>query len=247
MRSDQPAMESCSPASRPRVFLLGLIEASTERMLLALLRAPLFGAAAVRAIRDLGEAREEEGLAVTLLTDAAFLRAAGARTEAWDALRRRMTILLLLPEGELLRAAPLLSLVDGLSFADREPGWSAERLQADIALAGHGYLALRAVLLRQVAEGGLRLAALESLSRTERNCLACLGLGLTNEQIARRLRRPSATVKAAVRSILAKLGLPNRTAAAVFARTQAWADQGRFEMARFRQVRVKAPGSPPSD
>ncbi|MGC9665637.1 response regulator transcription factor [Planosporangium sp. 12N6] len=55
------------------------------------------------------------------------------------------------------------------------------------------------------------------LTGREREVLAYLGAGLSNGQIARRLSVVEGTVKAHVSSILARLGAPNRAAAAVVA------------------------------
>ncbi|WP_263173062.1 response regulator [Streptomyces sp. SCSIO ZS0520] len=57
----------------------------------------------------------------------------------------------------------------------------------------------------------------ESLTVREREVLGLLGGGLSNGQIARRLHVVEGTVKAHVSSILARLGVGNRAAAAVLA------------------------------
>lgn len=60
-------------------------------------------------------------------------------------------------------------------------------------------------------------ARVDALSPRERDVLAFLGSGLSNGQIARRLHVVEGTVKAHVSSILARLGVDNRAAAAVVA------------------------------
>ncbi|MEU9758993.1 response regulator transcription factor [Streptomyces sp. NPDC047985] len=70
------------------------------------------------------------------------------------------------------------------------------------------------------ARAGRRSAARErvrALTARERDVLALLGSGLSNGQIARRLHVVEGTVKAHVSSILARLGVNNRAAAAVVA------------------------------
>jgi DNA-binding NarL/FixJ family response regulator len=57
-----------------------------------------------------------------------------------------------------------------------------------------------------------------ALSDREREVLVCLGRGFTNKQIADELYLSLGTVKAHVSHILEKLGLSNRTGAALFAR-----------------------------
>lgn len=84
----------------------------------------------------------------------------------------------------------------------------AARVVAHLAATGAGTLAGRRSAARQ------RVAA---LTVRETEVLALLGDGLSNGQIARRLHVVEGTVKAHVSSILARLGVDNRAAAAVVA------------------------------
>ncbi|THA79089.1 response regulator transcription factor [Streptomyces sp. A0642] len=84
----------------------------------------------------------------------------------------------------------------------------AARVIAHLAATGAGTLAGRRSAARD------RVAA---LTAREREVLALLGGGLSNGQIARRLHVVEGTVKAHVSSILARLGVDNRAAAAVVA------------------------------
>ncbi|MET9916003.1 response regulator transcription factor [Streptomyces sp. NPDC006435] len=98
----------------------------------------------------------------------------------------------------------------------------AARVVAHLSATGAGTLADRRTAARE------RVAA---LTARERDVLAFLGSGLSNGQIARRLHVVEGTVKAHVSSILARLGVDNRAAAAVVA----------------HEAGIVAPAQPPSD
>ncbi|MFF5182212.1 response regulator [Streptomyces sp. NPDC000345] len=93
--------------------------------------------------------------------------------------------------------------------------------------AGEGLIA-PAVTRRLIAEFAARPvrrptvdpAILDALTRREREVLACLGEGLSNAAIARRLDMAEATVKTHVSRLLGKLELRSRVQAAVLA--QEW-------------------------
>ncbi len=70
-------------------------------------------------------------------------------------------------------------------------------------------------LMRRVADPAG--ASIEALTPREREVLQLVVEGFANKQIARRLRITDKTVKTHVSSILQKLGVPDRTAAAVLA------------------------------
>ncbi|CAL9549556.1 response regulator [Streptomyces albus] len=84
----------------------------------------------------------------------------------------------------------------------------AARVVAHLASSGAGAAAGRRTSAR---------ARVDALTPRERQVLSYLGAGLSNGQIARRLRVVEGTVKAHVSSILAGLGVDNRAAAAVVA------------------------------
>ncbi len=75
---------------------------------------------------------------------------------------------------------------------------------------------IAARLVREVREAVVRRRPLDQLSPRELEVLAALARGRSNRQIARTLTIGEETVKAHVSSILAKLGLADRTQAAIF-------------------------------
>ncbi|MEJ8640361.1 response regulator transcription factor [Streptomyces sp. MS1.HAVA.3] len=101
--------------------------------------------------------------------------------------------------------AGVRAVADGAAFLSPKV---AARVVAHLAADGAG------------ARAGRRSAArarVDALTDRERDVLGFLGGGLSNGQIARRLHLAEGTVKAHVSSILARLGVDNRAAAAVVA------------------------------
>ncbi|UUU30869.1 response regulator transcription factor [Streptomyces sp. CA-210063] len=70
---------------------------------------------------------------------------------------------------------------------------------------------------RPVRESTADPSVLDALTRREREVLSCLGEGLSNAEIARRLDMAEATVKTHVSRLLGKLDLRSRVQAAVLA------------------------------
>ena len=75
---------------------------------------------------------------------------------------------------------------------------------------------IAARLVREVRQASARRRPLDQLSPRELEVLAALARGRSNRQIAKALQISEETVKAHVSSILAKLGLADRTQAAIF-------------------------------
>lgn len=76
---------------------------------------------------------------------------------------------------------------------------------------------LLAAVLARPASAGADTTAIERLTPRERRVLDLIAKGLTNKAIARELSISPATVKAHVERVLAKLGVADRTQAAVLA------------------------------
>jgi NarL family two-component system response regulator LiaR len=89
------------------------------------------------------------------------------------------------------------------------------------AAAGEALIdpAVAARLVHALAEGG-RDARADELTRREREVLALIGRGFANKRIAAELGIAEKTVKAHVSNVLAKLGVADRTQAALYAARQ---------------------------
>jgi DNA-binding NarL/FixJ family response regulator len=94
----------------------------------------------------------------------------------------------------------------------------ADQVAAAVRAAAAGQCHLDPAVARLLADSlrGPRPAA-DALTPRERQVLAQVAVGLTNQQIARRLGVTERTARAHVSSILAKLGLASRTQAALWA------------------------------
>ena len=101
---------------------------------------------------------------------------------------------------------------------------STERLMGSIRLVAMGEKVFPSELADQLT--GQTLAGQQNdpvtiqsanLSVREAEILRCLALGLSNKEISRRLSISEATVKVHVKSVLRKLGVANRTQAAIWA------------------------------
>nr|WP_202524091.1 response regulator transcription factor [Kitasatospora sp. SID7827] len=109
--------------------------------------------------------------------------------------------------GFLLKDLEAEALVDGVRTVARGDGMLApsvtRRLISSFARPG--------------APDPVGPGALDGLTPKEREVLGCLGAGLSNAEIALRLRTAEATTKTHVSRILAKLGLRSRVQAAILA------------------------------
>jgi two-component system, NarL family, response regulator LiaR len=92
-----------------------------------------------------------------------------------------------------------------------------QELVAAIRTVHGGGSLLHPVVAARLMEELATSAPLEQLTAREREVLALIGRGLANKLIARELGIAEKTVKAHVSSVLSKLGLTDRTQAALFA------------------------------
>ena len=114
--------------------------------------------------------------------------------------------------GFLLKDSEAAAVIEAVRTVARGEGMIApavtRRLIAEFAGSGAGAPA------RTAADAP---PGLSELTRRERQVLGCLGGGLTNAEIAERLRMAEATVKTHVSRLLTKLELRSRTQAAILA------------------------------
>jgi DNA-binding NarL/FixJ family response regulator len=141
-------------------------------------------------------------------------------TDGIEALRR------LRAEAPTTRAIILSSFIDddklfpavragaaGYLLKDVQP----QELVTAIRTVHEGGSLLHPVVAARLMEELAGSAPLEQLTAREREVLVLIGRGLANKLIARELGIAEKTVKAHVSSVLAKLGLSDRTQAALFA------------------------------
>ncbi|MFD7730769.1 response regulator [Kitasatospora phosalacinea] len=109
--------------------------------------------------------------------------------------------------GFLLKDLEAETLVEGIRTVARGDGMLAPSVTRRLITS----------FARTPAPAGAGPGALDDLTPKEREVLGCLGAGLSNAQIAQRLRTAEATTKTHVSRILAKLGLRSRVQAAILA------------------------------
>jgi DNA-binding NarL/FixJ family response regulator len=101
----------------------------------------------------------------------------------------------------------------GVLYKDVDP----DALVRAIRAVHDGHLLLASEAAETLLRSDRRAPALDALTGREREVLAELAQGRSNREIARALHVSEKTVKAHVSSVLAKLGVQDRTQAALFA------------------------------
>ena len=127
---------------------------------------------------------------------------------------RQAVVLALLERSELLSAGGFLARADGFLFADGQAGHALNV----IACAMVGYCAVPGDLGQANPFSRQRMERARALGTLEMQILRMLGCGWSNREIALGVGMgiSEARVKAALRALLHKLSLANRTEAAVF-------------------------------
>src|SRR5690606_7302138 len=103
-----------------------------------------------------------------------------------------------------------------------------------LALAGGIYLPPVASLSRRPEPDAIAVGALANLSRRQREILALVSEGMSNQAIGDRLELTLSTVKAHVTAILKILGVDNRTQAVLLAKRAGGDTAGAFASAPIR-------------
>jgi two-component system, NarL family, nitrate/nitrite response regulator NarL len=174
---------------------------------------------AVDAIHQCPDWIEVERLLRSVKIDVLILTSGEAhRLRALGRHEIRPKVLMLIDEAQAADPGPLADLpVDGFLLRQE---LSARSLHDALRRMRSGEIPMPTVLTRQLLgrvggqSGNLRPV---SLTARENETLALLAEGLSNKQIARRLRISEHGVKRLVGSLLLKLGSPNRTTAVVTA------------------------------
>jgi DNA-binding NarL/FixJ family response regulator len=125
---------------------------------------------------------------------------------------RRAVILGLLERSELLSASELLVRADGFLFADGQGDHAFDVINCAMV----GYCAIPGDLGQGNPFSRQRLQRARALGPLDMQILRMLGRGWSNREIAVEIGISEARVKAALRALLHKLSLTNRTEAAVF-------------------------------
>jgi NarL family two-component system response regulator LiaR len=119
--------------------------------------------------------------------------------------------------GEEMVMAALKAGAAGYQLKDSAPEVLVEAIRAVYRGEPSLHPAAAGKVLQQISAPPREPAAVEALTRREREVMRCIGQGLENGEIAARLGIREATVRTHVSNILGKLHVASRTQAALYA------------------------------
>lgn len=142
-----------------------------------------------------------------LIAEARRARSIGRRLAA-----SKPPVIVLLREDQLLHGLSVMAPGQRLIVLDETTPNIAEAIELSL----EGLVVIPERILRHIRSDSIRVDSLDALTDEERTVLSLVGDGASNNRIAQRLSMPISRAKSIVRSIISKLGMPNRTAVAVF-------------------------------
>jgi len=142
-----------------------------------------------------------------LIAEARRARSIGRRLAA-----SHPPVIVVLRDDQLLHGLSVMAPGQRLIFAHH----LSTHLTQVIDLSLEGLIVIPDRVLQHLRSGALRANSLGTLTDQEASVLDLLGQGAPNGRIAEFLGLPLSRAKSVVRSIISKLGMPNRTAVAVF-------------------------------
>jgi DNA-binding NarL/FixJ family response regulator len=160
----------------------------------------------------LGKKFGETDIDVCLIDLRMLQRVLKTHPDCIDRIRQSGVIVLILSGKQLSKARQFCDTVDGFVLID----CLLDFLNASLLLAQQRHCAVPSGMLSPLSVLNMRLASFAALSAAEKGILPHLAAARTNQAIAARMTISETTVKALVRSVRLKLGLLNRTEAALF-------------------------------
>ncbi|MEU8538851.1 response regulator transcription factor [Streptomyces sp. NPDC048717] len=218
-----------TPHDRPPISRVRVLLADDETMIRAGVRAILATDPGIEVVAEAGDGHEAVALTLVHRPDVVLLDIRMPRLDglgAAEELRRvapgtALVVLTTFSEDAYIERA-LACGVSGFLLKSGDP----RELIAGVRAVAEGAAFLSPAVARRVIDtlGGARLTRaadartrLGGLTGRERDVVALVGAGLSNQEIAARLHVVEATVKAHVSAVLGRLGLRNRVRLAILA------------------------------
>lgn len=164
-------------------------------------------------VRAASRVQNLDQLGAVIIEAAAISRSQPRHIRLLTEIHQQALLIALLDTIHLADALKSIDLCDGLVFVDR----NLSELPAILDLAEAGYCLLPDEIVRVMLISQPRLDLLETLTTEERRVLELIGEGISNREIAVRLRIGEDRTKNLTRTMMRKMCFRNRTEAAVFA------------------------------